>query len=341
MLSSITKLHTPLGLQRSSFRLASLVTENRSISTVAPAQIHRFMKAKGEQNVIPVDASWYMPGDPIDAFIEFRKERFNNRSVFFDIDKVADQTSKFPHMLPRVEVFEKEVGSLGIPKDAPLLLYDQKGIFSCCRAAWMFEVFGHDPDEIYVLNTYPSFKQTFGDPNLVMVIHELHNRIDSNLVTSPSAHQPVEYNAEFDPSKVVNYEELKKLVEDGKIGSEYTLIDARSHDRFTAKQKEPRKEVKSGHIPGAKNIPFNEVLTPEQGFLSPMTIKHVVEKYKVDDSKPIIVMCGTGVTACVVRMGLILAGFDPDKVAIYDGSWTEWGQRAPEELIVSGEEDAQ
>lgn len=309
---------------------------SRLLSTVAPAEVESFLKKHDEKNVLPIDASWYMPNVPLNAYNEFQRERFNPNAVFFDIEKVSDRSSKFPHMLPKPELFAQEVGKLGIKNDSELLLYDQQGIFSVCRAAWMFEIFGHDPEKLFILNTFPSYKQSFADPNLVMVVHEMRNRLETELVTKPSPHPATNYEATLDPSKVVSYEQLEGLVKSGMIGKDITLIDARSNERFTAKVQEPRPGIAAGHVPGAVNLPYTQLLTPTKSFLSLMTLQDVLHKHNINDDKPIIVMCGTGVTACVVRTGLILAGLDPKKIAVYDGSWTEWAQRAPKDLIAKG-----
>lgn len=303
----------------------------RKISTVAPAGLDRFMKQ--HENVIPVDASWYMPNVPMNAYTEYMKSRIEN-AVFFDIEAVKDNSSKYPHMLPTKEVFEQEVRSLGIKNDSDILFYDQQGVFSLCRAAWMFEIFGHDPSKLHILNTYPAYAKNHADPNLVMVVHNLKTIMDRNIAISKSPHPESEYVATFDPSKVITYEQLLKLVQEDKIGTEYTLVDARSTLRFTGEAPEPRKGLSSGHIKNAINLPFTELLTPEKALLSSMSITNILKERGIDESKPIIVMCGTGVTACVVRAAMQLVGFDSSKIAVYDGSWTEWAMRAPKSLIV-------
>jgi len=317
--------------------VSRLQVSTRNVSTVAPAEIEKFLQRHRTDKVLPVDASWYMPNVPMNGFNEFQKERFNKDAVFFDIDKISDHSSPYPHMLPSQKSFENIVGQLGISNDTLLLLYDKQGIFSLCRAAWMFEIFGHDPEKLFILNTFPSYKQSFADLNLVMVVHEMINRLETTVVTKPSPHEPVTYKATFDPSKVVSYEKILKLAQKGEIGKSVTLIDARSHDRFTGAVGEPRAGISSGHVPGAVNLPFNELLTPNKSFLSKMSLQSVLKEHKIDESKPIIVMCGTGVTACVLRTGLILAGFNQDNIAVYDGSWTEWAMRVPEQLIAKGE----
>lgn len=303
------------------------------LSVVPPASVDSFYQ-KHKDTLIPIDSSWYMPNVPINAYHEFMKKRFSSGTVFFDIEKAKDHSNKYPHMLPSKEDFEKEVSELGIKNDSELLFYDQQGVFSLCRAAWMFEVFGHNLSKIYILNTYPAYAKSHSDPNLVNKVHDKKTLLDNKLVSSPSPYPTSEYHATFDSSKVVLYEQLLELVENGKIGSEYTLIDARSAARFSGESPEPRAGMSSGHIKNAVNIPFSEVLTPQKAFLSNMTLQSLFAEKNINHNKPIIVMCGTGVTACVVRCAMQLAGFDSSNISIYDGSWTEWSQRAPKSLIV-------
>lgn len=313
-------------------KTGSFARGNRMISVIPPASVNSFYQTH-KDTVIPVDASWYMPNVPVNGYHEFMKSRIN-KAVYFDIEKIKDLTSKYPHMLPTEKEFETAVRELGIKNDSNLLFYDQQGVFSLCRAAWMFETFGHDLSKLFILNTYPAYIKNHSDPNLVMKVHGIETLVNDTLVTESSPYPPSEYSAHFDSSKVVSFEQLLKLVENDKIGSEYTLIDARSNARFTGEAPEPRPGLSSGHIKNAINIPFTDLLTPEKSFLSTMSLKSIFRNKNVDDSKPVIVMCGTGVTACVVRCAMQLAGFDSSKIAVYDGSWTEWGQRAPASLIV-------
>ncbi|OUM53691.1 hypothetical protein BVG19_g2997 [[Candida] boidinii] len=327
------------GIKFPKFSSGSMMTydttliSKRSVSILPPSQITRLLK-DSEKNVIPIDCSWYMPNVPIVAFHEFMKRRLGDKSVFFDIDQVKDESSKYPHMLPSKEKFSEKVSELGIKKDDDILLYDQQGIFSVCRAAWMFEIFGHDPNKIHILNTFPGYIQSFGNPNLVLKIHEAETFINDNLTTQPTSLPKSNYKVDnVDNNQVILYEELLDLVQSGKIGKEFELIDARSTKRFTGEDPEPRPGLLSGHVPGAKSLPFTNLLTPTKSLLSSMSLKPEFENIGIDDSKPIIVMCGTGVTACIVRTGLLSAGLGKKGIIIYDGSWTEWGQRAPAELI--------
>lgn len=299
----------------------------KTFNLIAPASVSTLLKETAK--LIPVDASWYMPNVPISAYHEYMKKRLTN-AVFVDIDTIKDPKSPYPHMLPTKEDFERHISYLGINSDSNLLFYDQQGIFSACRALWMFDLFGHKGD-LNLLNTYPAYAQSNSDPNLVLKVHGASKFIDDKLVTAPTSLSPSKYEAVFDKSQVVSYEELLELVKSKKIDSEITLIDARSEGRFTGAEPEPRPNLPSGHVPGAINIPFNALLTPQKAFLSIMSLKNIFANKKIDPAKPIVVMCGTGVTACVVRAGLILAGYK--NISVYDGSWTEWVQRSPQELI--------
>lgn len=308
-------------------------SSKRMLSIVPPAAVDAFYK-EHKDTIIPIDSSWYMPNVPISGYHEFMKQRLSDKAVFFDIEKIKDHTNPYPHMLPSKDEFEKAVSELGIKNDSTLLFYDQQGIFSLCRAVWMFEIFGHDLNKLYIMNTFPAYTKNHADPNLVMKVHGFKTLTTNDLVTSPSPYQASTYKATFDPKKVMSYEQLIDIVKAGKVGSEYTVVDARSKSRFTGEAPEPRPGLSSGHIKNAINIPFPDLLTAEKSFLSSSSLKSIFQEKGIDDSKPIVVMCGTGVTACVVRCAMQLAGLNSENIAVYDGSWTEWAQRAPSSLIV-------
>lgn len=304
----------------------------RMVSTLAPASVASFFAGKSTK-VQPIDASWYLPNVPISGYHEFMKKRLTKEAVFFDVDGISDKTKPYPHMLPTPEHFAMAVSQLGITNDSDLVFYDQQGIFSACRAGWLFEIFGHDLDKIYYLNTFPGYAKSHSDPNLVMKVHSYDTLLCSDIATAPSSLPPSDYKVSFDSSKVVLYEDLLELVKTGAI-SEFNLIDARGATRFTGEVEESRPGMSSGHIPGAINIPYTEVLTPAKGFLSASSLKKIFKKSGIDETKPTIVSCGSGVTACVVRAAMQLAGYDSSKLAVYDGSWSEWALRAPKEFIV-------
>lgn len=326
--------HSPIMAFSARFRSLSPLRNLRMVSTLAPANVEAFFAAKSDA-VQPIDATWYLPTVPLSGYHEFMKRRLTKEAVYFDIDAVKDHTKPYPHMLPAPEQFSMAASQLGIKNDAELVFYDQQGIFSACRAAWMFEVFGHDPNKIYFLNTFPAYSKTHGDANLVMKVHTRETMVVTDIATAPSCLPPSDYKVNFDASKVVLYEQLLELVRSGEI-SNFNLIDARGASRFTGEVEEIRPGMSSGHIPGAINVPFTELLTADKAFLSAMSLRKILSAKGIDESKPTIVSCGSGVTACVVRAAMQLAGYDSAKIAVYDGSWSEWAVRAPKEYIVKG-----
>lgn len=294
------------------------MVHHRSFTIVTPAQVVDILprlKKTHSRGLVPLDSTWYMPNVAKNGFEEFSKQRLTNNAVFFDIDKIKDDSNKFPHMLPTHRQFQAQLSELGLSSQDSLLIYDQQGIFSCCRAAWMFEVMGHNVGDIFILNTFPKL---VADEKLSKEL-VIRTPTDSETPFKHSVFQTEDLHHE----KVVRFEDLLELVKGGKVGAEVTVVDARSADRFTGEAPEPR-PIPSGHIPGSVNLPFPSLLTQEKSFKSPQELRDVFASVGVTEShdKKIIVMCGTGVTACVLRVGLDIAGLGSKGVAVYDGSWT-------------------
>ncbi|ODQ77811.1 hypothetical protein BABINDRAFT_40849 [Babjeviella inositovora NRRL Y-12698] len=296
----------------------------RFTSVLSPSAFRALVQASTpESRVIPVDATWYMPNSPSNGYTEFQNARLPG-SVFFDIEKVKDAESPYPHMLPSAEAFSRAISELGIRRTDKLVFYDKTGVFSSPRAAWTFGLFGHP--EIYILNHWPFYGKS-GFP------------VDTNAVQNPSALAPSLYEASNFSKGVISYEELLELVKSGKL-AEYQLIDARSADRFTAKAPEPRPELPSGHVPGAKSLPFQKVWSADGRFLEKPEMVAVLDQAGIVANQKTIVMCGSGVTACVLKTALDIAGYGKDssgdEIVVYDGSWSEWAARAPKEYIAKG-----
>ncbi|KAK3322057.1 Rhodanese-like domain-containing protein [Apodospora peruviana] len=282
-----------------------------------------------EPRVIPLCASWFMPNDPqgrtgIQAF----REKRIPKARFFDLDKVIDKRSPYPHMLPNSKTFAAAMSELGIRREDIVVLYDthELGIFSAPRAGWTMNVFGHP--RVHVLNNFRLWVEQ-GLPTE-----------SGNVWTVECGTYPI---PEMDESKVAQYEEVREVALDyNKEGAEgVQIVDARSHARWTGEAPEPREGLSSGHMPGSINIPFDAVLDPEtKAFLPADQLKEVFRKSGLDPEKPIIASCGTGVTACVLETALNVAQYgSPEKIKVYDGSWTEWAQRVkPSDSLIRKQE---
>lgn len=289
------------------------------VRIVSPVEASKLLASPAR--VVPVDATWYMPNSPIAARYQFNREDRIPQSVFFDLDAVCCPVSKYPHMLPPHRLFNTSVGNLGISKCDSVLVYDRQGVFSSPRAAWTFALFGHD--NVFLLDNYTDFKKD----------NDVETGISSFLPT-PTEYEGIDsehFLANY-RSQVIEFEELVDLVENEGLKNDYILFDARSADRFSGKAPEPRPGLSSGHVPGALSLPFSEVLDSQGHFKSKEELHALFkDKFGMDfsapfDKKGVIVMCGTGVTAVILRLAIERVADVPIKV--YDGSWTEWAQRA-------------
>ncbi|KIX00252.1 uncharacterized protein Z518_10391 [Rhinocladiella mackenziei CBS 650.93] len=267
--------------------------------------------------VIPICAAWFMPNDTQKrtGLEAFRKKRIPT-ARFFDIDEIKDRESDFPHMLPTCDVFADAMGKLGVRKEDELVIYDTEelGLFSAPRVAWTMRVYGHP--KVHVLNNFriwvkEGYPVETGPPKV------------PNITKYPVP----SYNTDM----VVKFAEMKTIGYDyGKEGSEeIQILDARSQGRWEGTEPEPRPGLKSGHMPGSMNLPFQELLDPETKALLPREeLKKIFELKKLDSTKPFIATCGTGVTAAIIEAALKEAEFGSDHDRrLYDGSWTEWASR--------------
>ncbi|HEX5508964.1 MAG TPA: 3-mercaptopyruvate sulfurtransferase [Pseudolabrys sp.] len=256
----------------------------------------------GENNVVVVDGSYYLPAQGRDAHAEYRAGHIPG-AVFFDIETIADKSTDLPHMLPGPDEFAQAVGALGVAETDTIVVYDGLGFFSAPRVWWTFRIFG--AKNVFILDGgLPKWKQE-GRPT----------------EAGDSKRRPRPFKAEMDTGAVAMVADVQMALN----GDDVQVVDARSPGRFKGTEAEPRKGLRSGHMPGALNVPSSAIV--ENGRLaSPEKIAAAFRKAGVDTEKPIITSCGSGVSAVVLAMGLDAIGKKMPR--IYDGSWTEWGGRA-------------
>jgi thiosulfate/3-mercaptopyruvate sulfurtransferase len=252
-------------------------------------------------DLVIIDASWHMPSEGRDAHAEYLAEHIPG-ALFFDIDEIADTKSDLPHMLPPPEKFSSRMRSMGIGDGSRIVVYDSLGLFSAARVWWTCRVMG--VDDVSVLNGgLPKWKGE-GRP--------LENG-------PPRSRTARHFTARRNADLVRDASDIKAVLKDRSA----ELVDARAADRFAGKAPEPRPGLRSGHIPGAHNLPFGKLLNKDGTLKSPADIEKLFGEAGVDLSKPVVASCGSGITASVLALALAQIGHR--KSAVYDGSWSEWG----------------
>jgi len=253
------------------------------------------------RRLVILDCSWHMPQEKRNAKKEYETMHIKN-AYFFDIDKISDIKTNLPHMLPSQRKFEKKVRSFGINQNSLLVTYDVKGIFSSPRVWWMFKYFGHN--NIFVLNG--GLKKWLKEKKPVTNKKTYFKK--GNFISQLSK--------EF---LVTKNEVLESINRKNSL-----TFDARHKDRFNGKVKEPRKDLRSGHIPGSKNIFWGNLINRKGTLVSKKKINNLFNKFPIKNKK-IITSCGSGITACILSLSLLHG--PKIQTSVYDGSWAEWGQK--------------
>jgi thiosulfate/3-mercaptopyruvate sulfurtransferase len=254
-----------------------------------------------DANVKVVDASFKMPGVlplPRDDYLKAHIPG----AVFFDVDAVSDHSNPLPHMFPDAEQFGRDVGALGVGNGDVVVVYDSGGWVAGPRAWWMFLAYGHR--QVRVLDGGLKKWRAEG------------RTIESGAVTS----KPATFKAAFDARRVRSMQQMVANV----ASKAEQVIDARAGDRFEGRVAEPRPGLRSGHIPGSRNVPYNKLFDAATGAMKPVDeLRAAFAGAGVKLDAPIVTSCGSGVSAAVLTLALYRLGVE--NPALYDGSWSEWG----------------
>lgn len=256
----------------------------------------------GASDLRILDGTWHMPQLERDARREFVEAHIPG-AAFFDIDRVADTSVPLPHMLPGPDAFAASVGALGIGDGDRVVVYDVRGVISAARVWWTFRAFGHD--RVAVLDGGLTKWRAEGRP----------------VESGEPKFTPRRFTARYRPERVRDLAAMRANL----TTRREQVLDARSRGRFMGTEPEPRAGLRGGHMPGSLNLPYDELYQADGTFTPPDVLRGAFIKAGVELGQPVVTSCGSGITACVLALGLSLVG--KDDVAVYDGSWTEWGGR--------------
>ena len=249
-----------------------------------------------------IDASWHLPNTGRIGAAEFRAKHIP-RSVFFDIDLIADAEQGLPHMLPKPEAFARAMSALGLGDGMRFVVYDALGLYAAARVWWTLRAYR--VEDVRILEG--------GLPRWIKEGRPLEHG-DAHPKPRPFASREAD-------GFVASLEEVRAALASGSA----QVVDARAAERFRGAAPEPRPGVRSGRIPGSLNLPFVDII--EHGSLkAPEALKAAFAEHGIDLRKPIITTCGSGVTAAILALAVEEAGGTVG--GLYDGSWAEWGSRA-------------
>lgn len=259
---------------------------------------------KQPKNVVILDASWHLPVSDRDAKAEFEEGHVVG-AHFLDLSLYFDEESAIPHMLTTdVARITALMSQLGVGSDDKIIIYDQSDLHTSCRAWWMFRIFGHDPEKLFILNGGFQAWKRFG----------------GKIETGPAKLSPQSksFDVQWQPALVRSLAEMKQNV----VSPTEQVVDMRHPVRY-AGGIEPRPHMRSGHIPGSFCFPFMTMFETNGEFRSLRRLETQLRAMGLELDYPVVTTCGSGITAPILNFVLDLIGVKQH--ALYDGSFCEWG----------------
>jgi len=247
-----------------------------------------------------LDGTWLMPSSGRDAAAEYAETHIPG-ARFFDIDDISDHRSELPHMVPPVEKFMSRLRAMGVGDGHQVVVYDSSGLLSAARVWWLFRLMGQDNIAVLDGGLPKWLAEGRETEDLPPIIRDRHMTVrrQNHMV-----------------------KDVTQVSAASKLG-DYEILDARAKPRFEGTIAEPREGLRSGHIPGAKNLPYTELLNKDATMKDADSLRKIFAATRLDMSKPVITTCGSGITAAILCLALERIGKTDH--ALYDGSWTEWG----------------
>ena len=258
----------------------------------------------GDPALVILDASWYLPNSGRDAHAEFLEGHLPGAQRF-DIDLASDRSSPLPHMLPPAADFEATARALGISAGDEVVVYDGSGVnLSAARVWWMFRTFGHH--RVRLLDGGLGLWKSEGRP----------------LESGAARGRPGgDFRAALQPGQVRTLDEVRAILDSGSA----QVVDTRPAGRFRGVDPEPRQGLRGGHMPGALNLPYADLVDATGRMLPPDALRARLQASGIEPEGAVVATCGSGTSSCAVLLALEVLGAPAG--ALYDGSWTEWGGR--------------